>query len=118
VPGGKEWTEFDTRALLRSAFKDRIDGLVRGVQGGIYSPNEARALEGYAAVEAGDEPRVQQQVVPLSFATAPPAPPPTPTPPPVPAEDQDEDQPALDDDEQAALIAYHLQREMSHVRAA
>jgi hypothetical protein len=34
----------------------------------------------------------------------------------VPAEDQQPDQ--LDDDEQAALIAYHLQREMSHVRAA
>jgi HK97 family phage portal protein len=66
VAAGREWTEYDTRVLLRSAFKDRIDGLVRGVQGGIYSPNEARALEGYAAAEAGDEPRVQQQVVPLS----------------------------------------------------
>src|SRR4029077_6553673 len=66
VAAGLEWTEYDTRVLLRSAFKDRIDGLVRGVQGGIYSPNEARALEGYAAAEDGDEPRVQQQVVPLS----------------------------------------------------
>jgi len=120
LPYGREWTEFDTRALLRSAFKDRIDGLVRGVQGGIYSPNEARALEGYASVEAGDEPRVQQQVVPLSFATAPPAPPPMPTAPPdnpVPAADQAQTN-ALDDGEQAALIAYHLQREMSHARAA
>ena len=66
VAAGREWTEYDTRALLRSAFKDRIDGLARGVQGGIYSPNEARALEGYAAAEDGDEPRVQMQVVPLS----------------------------------------------------
>jgi hypothetical protein len=34
----------------------------------------------------------------------------------VPAEDQ-ADEPAPDDGEQAALIAYHLQREMSHARA-
>jgi hypothetical protein len=80
-----EYVEFDTSALLRSAFKDRIDAFVRGVQGGILSPNEARAQEGYKPVKYGDEPRVQQQVVPLSAASgipsapgpgsAPPAPP-------------------------------------------
>jgi HK97 family phage portal protein len=65
-----EYVEFDTAALLRSAQKDRIDALARGVQGGIYSPDEARALEGYAEVPGGfgKEPRVQQQVVPLSAA--------------------------------------------------
>jgi hypothetical protein len=63
-----EYVEFDTAALLRSAFKDRIEGLTRGVQGGIYSPNEARNMEGLDDVKAGDEPRVQQQVVPLSAA--------------------------------------------------
>lgn len=63
-----EYLEFDTAALLRSAFKDRIDALKNGVQGGIYSPNEARTLEGLAPVDYGDEPRVQQQVVPLSAA--------------------------------------------------
>jgi HK97 family phage portal protein len=67
-----EWTEYDTEALLRTDLLSRIDALTRGVQGGIYAPNEARAKEGYRAVEAGDEPRVQQQVVPLSFATNPP----------------------------------------------
>jgi HK97 family phage portal protein len=61
-----EYLEFDTAALLRSALKDRMDALVKGVQGGILAPNEARRSEGYAAVEFGDEPRVQQQVVPLS----------------------------------------------------
>jgi HK97 family phage portal protein len=65
-----EYIEFDTSALLRSATKDRIDALVRGVQGGVYSPNEARALEGYDAVEHGEEPRLQAQVVPLSVAGA------------------------------------------------
>jgi HK97 family phage portal protein len=61
-----EYSEFDTSILLRSAFKDRIDALTKAVQGGIYSPNEARALESLPAAEDGDEPRVQQQVVPLS----------------------------------------------------
>ena len=79
MPTGREWTEFDTYVLRRSLFKDRIDGLTAGVLGGIYSPNEARALEGYPAVEGGEEPRVQQQVVPLSFATEPPTPPTAPT---------------------------------------
>jgi HK97 family phage portal protein len=74
VPTGREWTEFDTYVLRRSLFKERIDGLAAGVLGGIYSPNEARALEGYSAVEGGEEPRVQQQVVPLSFALNPPVP--------------------------------------------
>jgi hypothetical protein len=71
-----EYVEFDTRALLRSAFAQRVEGYTRGVQGGIFSPNEARAEFEMPAVEAGDEPRVQQQVVPLSAANAiPPAPP-------------------------------------------
>jgi hypothetical protein len=74
-----EYVEFDTAALLRSNLKDRIDALARGVQGGIYAPNEARQSEGLNRVDYGDEPRVQQQVVPLSaagaIAAAPPAPP-------------------------------------------
>jgi HK97 family phage portal protein len=64
-----EYCEFDTAALLRSAQNVRIESLVRGVQGGIYAPNEARALEGLDKVKYGDEPRVQQQVVPLSAAS-------------------------------------------------
>jgi HK97 family phage portal protein len=68
-----EYVEFDTKALLRSAFKDRIEGLARAVQGGIFSPNEARASESMDEVKFGDEPRVQQQVVPLSAAAAIPA---------------------------------------------
>jgi HK97 family phage portal protein len=67
LPG--EYTEFDTGALLRSAYKERIDGLAAAVMGGVMSSDEARAeLElprtpgGY-----GSMPRVQQQVVPLSY---------------------------------------------------
>jgi HK97 family phage portal protein len=63
-----EYTEYDTDALLRTAYKDRVEALKSGVTGGIYSPNEARAREGLSSKKGGDEPRVQQQQVPLSFA--------------------------------------------------
>jgi HK97 family phage portal protein len=91
-----EFVEFDTAVLLRSMMKDRIESLARGVMGGIYAPNEARALEGLEHKPYGDSPRVQQQVVPLEAAATitaapqgphpPPAPgPPAPAPAPAPA---------------------------------
>ena len=118
VPAGREWTLLDPEALLRSMKKERIEGLVRGVQGGIFSPNEARALEGYGAVEAGDEPRMQQQVVPLSFWTAPPEPPPAAAVLPAPSAEDPEEEHVLDEDERTAIATFNLQREMSYVRAA
>jgi hypothetical protein len=66
----EDYLEFDTAALLRSDPKDKIEMLVRGIQGGLYSPNEARASEALDAVPFGDEPRVQAQTVPLSAAAA------------------------------------------------
>jgi HK97 family phage portal protein len=85
-----EYLEFNTAALLRSAFKDRIDGLAKAVLGGVLSPNEARAIEGYPAVKFGDEPRLQAQVVPLSAATLAPAAPSAPS---APAADKPADKP-------------------------
>jgi len=84
-----DYLELDLEALLRANFKDRIEGLARGVQGGIYAPNEARAREDLSRVEFGDEPRVQAQVVPLSAAQGIPSAPASPTPPvpPSPARD-------------------------------
>ncbi len=66
-----EYLEFDTRALLRSAYKDRIEALRNGVIGGIYAPDEARAEMDLPAVPGGHGamPRVQQQVVPLSYGS-------------------------------------------------
>jgi len=111
-----EYLEFDTSALLRSAFKDRIDGLARAVQGGIYSPNEARELEGYPAVKFGDEPRLQAQVVPLSaaeIATAPPAPAaPAAKPEDKPAEQPPADKPAKA--ERHADVVARLSRTLTH----
>lgn len=67
-----EYVEFDTKALLRSAYKDRIEALRTGVIGGIYSPDEARAEEDLPEVEGGHGkmPRVQMQVVPMSYGSA------------------------------------------------
>ena len=81
-----EYTELSTEVLLRSAMKDRIEALKEGVMGGIYSPNDARLKEGLDKVPFGDEPRLQQQVVPLSAAQhivpgAPTGPHPPPAPP-------------------------------------
>jgi HK97 family phage portal protein len=67
-----EYVEFDTAALLRVAYKERIDGLAKAVQGGIFSPNDARRSEALPDAEYGREPRVQQQVVPLSAWYKPP----------------------------------------------
>jgi HK97 family phage portal protein len=68
-----DYAEFSTDPLLRSAFATRMDGLAKAVQGGIFSPNEARNSESLDRVPFGDEPRVQQQVVPLSAAGSIPA---------------------------------------------
>jgi HK97 family phage portal protein len=91
-----EYVEFDTKALLRSAFKDRIEGLARGVIGGIYSPDEARGAVDLPEVEGGHGamPRVQQQVVPLSYGSAMKPPDPTPAPAAAPATGPQEDEEA------------------------
>lgn len=88
-----DYTELDIDSLLRPDTAARIDSLVKGVQGAVYSPNEARAREGLPRVADGDMPRVQQQLVPLDWeppppvAAAPPAPDPAADPPTEPAAD-------------------------------
>jgi len=82
----QEYLELNTDALLRSLMKDRVEAFARGVQGGIFSPNEARKDFGLKRAKSGDEPRVQQQVVPLSAAEKIPAAPASPAAPPSPAD--------------------------------
>lgn len=66
-----EYLEFDTKALLRSNFKEMIEGLARSTISGIHSPDEARNDLDLPTVPGGHGamPRVQQQVVPLSYGT-------------------------------------------------
>ena len=98
----EEYVEFNTEALLRSAMKDRIDALARGVQGGVYSVNEARAVESLPRAEFGDEPRLQAQVVPISAASAIPSAPASPASPAAPTNTNDnagEDQKEYEDED-------------------
>lgn len=85
--GQDDFCELDTAALRRSDFLQRVDGLTKGVLGGLYTPNEARALEGLSPASGGGEPLLQQQMTPLSMllelakkAAEPPAPPVAPAP--------------------------------------
>lgn len=95
-----EYLEFDTRALLRSAYRDRIEGLRQGVIGGIYSPDEARAEMDLPAVPGGHGamPRVQQQVVPLSYGTDMKPPNPAASAPPPPSDEDADDADSSDAD--------------------
>ncbi len=90
-----EYLEFDTDALLRSSFKERIEALSAGTHR-LYTINEARALEGLPAVDGGDEVRVQQQDVPLSYGAN--LQPPNPNPPPAPARPPATPEDEVDDD--------------------
>jgi len=97
-----EYLEFDTSALQRSSFKERVEGWAAGTKGGIFDRNTARADFEMGPVEGGDEPWVQQQDIPLSVAAesakkpplppAPPPPEPVPTPAPIEPQRSDEEQ--------------------------
>jgi HK97 family phage portal protein len=90
LSGGRdEYTEFDTSVLLRSAFKERIEALTTGTHS-VFTINEARSSEELPPVEGGDEIRVQQQDVPLSYGANLQPPNPQPAQPQGPANDQAE----------------------------
>lgn len=80
-----EYMELDTKALLRSSFKEMIDALSAGTQR-VMKINEARGYLDLPEVEGGDEIRVQQQDVPLSYGAnlKPPNPSPAPAAEPLP----------------------------------
>jgi HK97 family phage portal protein len=105
--GNNECIQFDTKGLLRSDFKGRIDALVRGISGGLYSVNEARSEEGLPAVDYGEEPRLQAQVIPLSAIDIPPS---GPVPNASDSDDSAEDDP---DDEERQLLAYARLRQIT-----
>lgn len=91
-----EFVDLDQNALLRTDLSARIDAYTKGIQGGLYAPNEARAREGLHPVPGGDKVYVQAQMTPLGEK---PAEPPAPAPAPAPAAG---DQPNPDDAPDAA----------------
>jgi HK97 family phage portal protein len=82
----EEYVEFDTSVLLRSSFKERVEGWTAGISGGLFAPNEGRADFSLAKQKNGDLVRVQQQDVPLSYGVNLQPPNPKPAAPPPPAE--------------------------------
>jgi HK97 family phage portal protein len=76
-----EFIEFDVeRGLMRTEFRDRVEAITRGIQGGLFTVNEGRRRERLPSKEYGDEPMLQQQMVPLSYAAQQQQPDPEPSP--------------------------------------
>lgn len=59
--------EFDFNSLLMPDQSERIKAYKDGIQGGIMSPNEARAMEGWQPKEGGDKLFLQQQMTPIDL---------------------------------------------------
>lgn len=70
---GGRYAEHNLDALMRGDFKSRIDALARGVQSALYTPDEARELEGRPKVKNGDVAYMQGATVPLGTQSASPA---------------------------------------------
>jgi HK97 family phage portal protein len=65
---GKRYVEHNLDGLLRGDFKTRMEGLARGVQTAILTPDEARALENRAAKGGrADELFMQGATVPIEM---------------------------------------------------
>lgn len=107
-----ECIQHDTKLLLRTDFKGRVDALTKGISGGLYSVNEARAEEGLASVDYGDEPRLQAQVIPLSSIAIPDSGEvPDVDPAPIADDEDDEDEiDALDDETRQFILERKLQK--------
>lgn len=57
--------EFDFTDFLRPEQSERLKASKEAVQGGLMTPNEARAIEGWSAKDGGDSLLVQQQMIQL-----------------------------------------------------
>jgi HK97 family phage portal protein len=62
-----ERIHFDPSPLLRVDFAKRMEGLAKGVQGGVLTLNEAREAEGFGKIDGGDEAFLQRQNLPVSL---------------------------------------------------
>jgi hypothetical protein len=60
-----EYIELDTSALLRTNMESRINALTKAIQGGVMTPDEARAREGLSPLEGGDTAYLQRQMIPI-----------------------------------------------------
>jgi HK97 family phage portal protein len=58
----KYFIKFNLSGLMRGVYKERIEGLTKGIQSGLYTPNEARALEDLPPIKGADELFLQQNM--------------------------------------------------------
>jgi HK97 family phage portal protein len=100
-----DYVEFDTNALLRSSFKEMIDALSSGTRR-VMTINEARRYIDLPEVAGGDEIRVQQQDVPLSYGAA--LKPPAPSPAAAAGDEEEAADGGADDEKTAAAVAAKL----------
>jgi HK97 family phage portal protein len=64
--GTDRYVMFDLDQIFRAESDKRIEALTKGVQGGVYTPNEARRMESLPPVEGGDGAFLQRQMTPVS----------------------------------------------------
>lgn len=63
--------KFNPRALLRGALRDQFESFWRGIQMGVYSPNDVRALLDLNPIPGGDVYLQPVNMVPLGYEPAP-----------------------------------------------
>lgn len=63
--GGNRYVEHTLDGLMRGDFAQRMEGLSKGIQNALLTPNEARALENRPALPNGDKLMIQGATVPL-----------------------------------------------------
>lgn len=116
--GRTEWIDMSTEALLRVDIQRRMDALTKGVQGGVYTPNDARKREGLSPIAGGDQAFLQRQMTPVNLLDDIARVDLTRSITPAPVADVDEDD--EEDDEEAQAMGLHLQiqREIRAAKAA
>jgi HK97 family phage portal protein len=67
--GGNRYIAHVLDGLMRGDFLSRMDGLAKGIQNALLTPNEARALENRPALPHGDDLFLQGATAPLGTAT-------------------------------------------------
>lgn len=63
--GNRDYFKHNLSGLMRGDFAARMEGLAKSIQNGIMTPNEARALEGFPAKDAGNDLMIQGATVPI-----------------------------------------------------
>ena len=94
--------------------KERIEALSNGTRR-VLTINEARAIEGYGPVEGGNEIRVQQQDVPLSYGANLQPPSPAPEAPAPAADNEPDDADQAAEEGAKAVLAFRTSR-TAHAR--